>query len=50
MTYDEARAILENLAHQRENNAVVSLDLRDCLAIRKVLAGKEKKHDPAGRS
>lgn len=33
----EAANTLENLAYQRENNAVVSLELGDCVAIRKVL-------------
>jgi hypothetical protein len=34
----EARDWLDCLAYQRENNAVVSLDLQDCRAIRTVLA------------
>jgi NADP-dependent 3-hydroxy acid dehydrogenase YdfG len=33
----EAMDRLEGLAYQRENNAVVALDLRDCKAIRTVL-------------
>lgn len=37
MRVKEAIAWLENLAFQRENNAVVCLDLEDCKAIRTVL-------------
>lgn len=37
MTNDEAEEWVANLAFQRENNAVVSLDLQDCKAIRMVL-------------
>jgi hypothetical protein len=42
MRLKEALAWLDNLAYQRENNAVVSLDLQDCRAIRTVLADFEE--------
>jgi hypothetical protein len=37
VTREEATSIVESLVYQRENNAVVTLHLNDCKALRKLL-------------
>lgn len=48
--FKEARRRVENLAWQRENNAVVSLDLTDAKAIRVVLDPHTARADEEGIS